>query len=73
MHDETVPVLTGAVWATIAVVVGYFAYAIAQIPDGAVSFRYWVIHPIDRGVIYWAFGGGVLGAIIGYIKLIERS
>jgi hypothetical protein len=50
------------------VVVGYLVYATGSGADGAVSFGYWVDHPIRRGGLWWGLIGAAIGAAVVYVK-----
>lgn len=68
--DDFAIFLTGVVGAIIGVIVGYFVYTAPSAES--VSFRYWVIGFVERGVIWWAFGGAITGWLVGWIRTIER-
>lgn len=69
--DDTAVILSALVGAACAVVVGYFAYAIAQ--QESVSFYYWVKYPVGRGGLWWGLGGAIVGGISAYIRQLERD
>jgi hypothetical protein len=63
--------LAFVVGAALGVVLGYLLYASARGADGALSFHYWLKHPLRFAGLWWGLFGGVVGAAIIYIKRLS--
>jgi hypothetical protein len=51
-----------------AIILGYFAYAVGSGAEGALSFGYWVGHPSRW--ISWAIFGAIFGALAFYVRML---
>ena len=57
----------------IGIVIGYLVYASAKGAGGAISFAYWVRHPIRFSGTWWGFLGGTVGGALIYIRHLTSN
>lgn len=68
-REEQVGLVVAAlIGASLAVPLGYLLHATAQGAEGAVSFGTWTNYPIRNGLLGWALFGGLVGALVVYVR-----